>query len=378
MVAPPRTPATPAPFIESIASFEAWMAEQLGCLLVTGDLRHKHKRMRRDPFLFLRGTCWRWAEIAGVEAPELMEGPAVGSVGDAHVGNFGLWRDAEGRLVWGVNDFDEAATIPYRMDLARLVTSARLARRKGDTDGADSTDDRDLAEAALDGYAAGIADPRPWVLEQDHVWLRDLFAATDHERVRFWAKLRDAKPAGPVATPYRAALERAVESAAAGATGPIAFSRRRAGVGSLGRPRLVALADDAGGPIAREAKALLPSCWDRDAPAGQHYALARGRYRSPDPFLRAEGGIVSRRLAPNSRKIDIGAHKRRVRRRLIGAMARDIGAIHAADARARAAIVEHLAREGHAWLDRAADAMVEATRRDWHAFRAATDHHGTR
>ena len=27
--------------------------------------------------------------------------------------NFGTWRDADGRLVWGVNDFDEAAVMPW-------------------------------------------------------------------------------------------------------------------------------------------------------------------------------------------------------------------------------------------------------------------------
>jgi len=30
------------------------------------------------------------------------------AVGDLHVENFGTWRDAEGRLIWGVNDFDES------------------------------------------------------------------------------------------------------------------------------------------------------------------------------------------------------------------------------------------------------------------------------
>ena len=176
-----------AGFVASVTSFENWMRSRLGDLIVESDLRAKHGRMREDAFLFLRGTCWRWAEIAGDVCPELTEGPKAASVGDAHVGNFGLWRDAEGRLVWGANDFDEAATIPYRMDLARLVTSAALARAK------DGPEEK-IAEAALDGYAAGLADPRPYVLEQDHAWLRDLFAATDEERVDFWTKLEGARP----------------------------------------------------------------------------------------------------------------------------------------------------------------------------------------
>jgi hypothetical protein len=37
-----------------------------------------------------------------------MEAPRVLCVGDLHVGSFGTWRDAEGRLCWGVDDFDDA------------------------------------------------------------------------------------------------------------------------------------------------------------------------------------------------------------------------------------------------------------------------------
>ena len=49
------------------------------------------------------------------------------AVGDIHLENFGTWRDADGRLVWGVNDFDEAAQMPYVLDLVRLAASALLA-----------------------------------------------------------------------------------------------------------------------------------------------------------------------------------------------------------------------------------------------------------
>jgi uncharacterized protein (DUF2252 family) len=53
------------------------------------------------------------------------------AVGDLHVENFGTWRDTEGRLVWGANDFDEVASMPYTIDLVRLVTSAILAKNDG-------------------------------------------------------------------------------------------------------------------------------------------------------------------------------------------------------------------------------------------------------
>ncbi len=52
------------------------------------------------------------------------------AVGDLHVENFSTGRDTEGRLVWGVNDFDEVTRMPYAVDLTRLVTSAILAKRE--------------------------------------------------------------------------------------------------------------------------------------------------------------------------------------------------------------------------------------------------------
>jgi len=44
---------------------------------------------------------------------DLTDAPRLLAVGDLHVENFRTWRDAEGRLVWGVNDFDEVAEMPY-------------------------------------------------------------------------------------------------------------------------------------------------------------------------------------------------------------------------------------------------------------------------
>jgi uncharacterized protein (DUF2252 family) len=34
------------------------------------------------------------------------------AVGDLHADNFGTWRDREGRLIWGINDFYDAYLLP--------------------------------------------------------------------------------------------------------------------------------------------------------------------------------------------------------------------------------------------------------------------------
>src|SRR5471030_2311377 len=105
--------------------YEAWIAGQTPP--VVGDLALKHARMATTPFRFLRASFYRWAQRWSAVCPALAEAPPLLSVGDLHIENFGTWRDAEGRLVWGINDFDEAFAMPYTNDLVQLATSALLA-----------------------------------------------------------------------------------------------------------------------------------------------------------------------------------------------------------------------------------------------------------
>jgi aminoglycoside/choline kinase family phosphotransferase len=80
-----------------------------------------------DGFSFLCATFYRWAQLFPALCPKLVGAPKVLGVGDLHVENYGTWRDAEGRLVWDINDFDEACPLPYTNDLVRLATSGWLA-----------------------------------------------------------------------------------------------------------------------------------------------------------------------------------------------------------------------------------------------------------
>src|SRR5215207_5414917 len=110
-------------FTNSLAAYEDWLRGELGADLVEEDLSEKHDKMRKSASAFLRATYWRWAETILDICPELKDAPAVLAVGDIHLENFGGWRDGEGRLVWGVNDFDEGAVMPYGLDLVRLAAS---------------------------------------------------------------------------------------------------------------------------------------------------------------------------------------------------------------------------------------------------------------
>ena len=113
---------------DATRSYERWMGQHIE--VWRPDLVHKHKKkMTKSPFLFLRATFYRWMQVWPTAFEPLSDAPAVLAVGDLHIENFGTWRDAEGRLVWGVNDVDEASRLLYTQDLVRLATSALLAIR---------------------------------------------------------------------------------------------------------------------------------------------------------------------------------------------------------------------------------------------------------
>src|SRR5229473_3954056 len=113
--------------LEATRAYERWLSRHTP--IVGPDLALKHRRMAESPFVFLRGTFYRWMQLWPEVCADLRGSPRVLAVGDLHVENFGTWRDIEGRLVWGVNDVDEASRLPYTVDLTRLATSALLAIR---------------------------------------------------------------------------------------------------------------------------------------------------------------------------------------------------------------------------------------------------------
>src|SRR5262249_20170445 len=157
--------------------YEAWLRRH--CVVVEQALDYKHERMRKNAFVFLRATYYRWAKKIEDWCPELADAVPVLSVGDLHTENFGTWRDREGRLIWGVNDFDEAAVIPYAHDLLRLATSAALAPKR-------RLSVAEACRAILAGYRRGLAAPRPTLLDEHELWMRPFVACTDEDRGKFW------------------------------------------------------------------------------------------------------------------------------------------------------------------------------------------------
>ncbi|MFC7216680.1 DUF2252 domain-containing protein [Streptomyces polyrhachis] len=92
----------------------------------------KFRKMAASAFAFYRGTaCLFYADLAdganAADGPFLDERTArVWIHGDLHAENFGTYMDANGRLVFNVNDFDEAYVGPFTWDLKRLAASLAL------------------------------------------------------------------------------------------------------------------------------------------------------------------------------------------------------------------------------------------------------------
>jgi hypothetical protein len=272
--------------VKSTRRYEAWLGTHTP--LIEPDIRLKHQLMAEGPFPFLRATFYRWMQIWPAVCPALAKAPRLLGVGDLHVENFGTWRDVEGSLVWGVNDFDEAAVLPFTIDLVRLATSALLAAEAGNL----TLKSKEACSAILDGYRKSLAERgHPFVLEEENNWLRTLALNELRDPVHFWQKMESLpRVTKEIPASVRDALEHLLPERGL----DYRVARRVAGLGSLGHIRLVAIAECNGGRIAREAKALRPSSvyWaqDGEGPGELMYQIIITRaVRSPDPFVQSIG-----------------------------------------------------------------------------------------
>ena len=357
--------------VESTERYERWLGQQIE--IVPKDLAKKHERMREDAFVFFRATYYRWLERIGEVVPEL-DGPRIACVGDLHAENFGTWRDGEGRMVWGVNDFDESEVLPYTFDLARLATSAELAIGVGLL----KVNLDDACEAILDGYRECLADGgRPFVLAGRHERLAGLVAAAVPDSDGWWEEmlgLKRAKEDVPAA-----ALD-ALEPLLPAQNWQSVARRRVAGVGSLGHRRLVMTGDRDGAPAARELKELSP-------PAGRWLGRPQTAsaeespdvVRSPDPLRCRRGAWVCRRLAPDCVKLDLSDLGKRAReRRLLEWMGAETANIHLGGGQRFRAVAADLDQRPSKWLARAAAKLAKDARHDYRDWRRRKPYAGAR
>jgi Uncharacterized protein conserved in bacteria (DUF2252) len=351
---------------EATSSYESWMGRHIQ--LVSHQLLEKHAGMKKDLFTFFRGTFYRWLQLWQLAVPRgIQTAPHVLGVGDLHVDSFGTWRDVEGRLAWGIDDFDEAFHLPYTNDLVRLAASVRIVAKMG----ALEIPLRKACETILDGYRSTLRHGgAPVTLAEEELILENLGIKELTRPEDFWQKLirlppchRDC-PAGA-----REALENALPKSIC-----YKLVSRTAGTGSLGHPRFVAIAEWKGGFIAREAKAMGPpaSAWIGNNRRGKSYynQVIESAFRSHDPFQKVINGWLIRRLSPASNPISITDWPRkRDEITLLRSMGRETANVHLGSGNHVKSILHHLDGADATWLYEAAKRMVKAIVKDWKEYR---------
>src|SRR5512133_78110 len=111
----------------------------------------RHGRMLVSPFTFYRGG-------ATIMAADLDGTPTAGLqvqlCGDAHLSNFGAFASPERRLLFDLNDFDEARPGPFEYDVKRLAASFTIAARNN---GFAKADARAATQASVAAYREAMA-----------------------------------------------------------------------------------------------------------------------------------------------------------------------------------------------------------------------------
>src|SRR5262245_19306433 len=297
--------------IDFTDAFEAWMRKRTDVSRKL--LKKKHRRMCEGPFPFLRATFYRWIEQWPLVCPRLAdrEEDVLLAVGDLHVENFGVWRDSQQRLVWGVNDFDDACELPFTSDLVRLATSAMLAAAAAKIQVEADT----ICGFMIEGYRTGLGETEPIVIPANGKGpLAKLTRDTQEEPEEFWREKLDEDENPAV---DRSELPQGLEDmfrASFRSRARLSFRRQKSpgGLGSLGRRRFIAVETITKGVYdAREAKALVPSAlyWLRgqDRMLSQTGTLLQHAIRIPDPYFQVHDRWLIRQLAPDIAKIEMPA-----------------------------------------------------------------------
>ena len=90
--------------------------------------RTKYRKMAADPHAFYRGSaCLYYADVTAQDDDWVnKQSGAIWIHGDLHAENFGTYLSSDGRLVFDVNDFDEAYIGHFTWDLQRFAASLAL------------------------------------------------------------------------------------------------------------------------------------------------------------------------------------------------------------------------------------------------------------
>ena len=152
----------------------------------------RYSRMAASPFAFLRGSALVMAHDL---ASTPVSGLQVRLCGDAHIANFGVFASPERRLVFDLNDFDEAAPGPFEWDVKRLAASIEVAAREN---GLSPSQARGVVVRAIATYCEWMASYAEmthldvWYAKLDITDLMNLLQPSNAVRRRTEASMRKA------------------------------------------------------------------------------------------------------------------------------------------------------------------------------------------
>lgn len=150
----------------------------------------RYARMSVSPFAFLRGSALVMAlDLASSPSTDL----EVRLCGDAHLGNFGVFASPERRLMFDLNDFDEASTGPFEWDVKRLAASIAVAGRENRFDAVATRRAVLDAVAAYRDWMERYAEMTHLDVWYAHIVVRDLIEnVRAHQRKRLHRELARA------------------------------------------------------------------------------------------------------------------------------------------------------------------------------------------
>lgn len=349
---------------KSTELYEEWIGEQTK--MSKDLLQYKHRQMKLSAFHFFRGSFYHWAQLWAEQAKNTDQLPLVLSVADIHYENFGTWRDAEARLVWGINDFDEAYKLPFTHDLVRLACSISI----GIDIGILQIKKDNAIKAIIEGYKNALEHGRkPFVLEENHTWLRKIATSKLKDPQIFWNKIQSNKPANPPEYLQNIMISQLPELEKS----PL-FLERISGLGSLGRERFIALAQYNGGYICREAKATVPSafCWVYNTSTETnfyHQMIQQKAIRSSALLLSFESGWQIKKLSPDHSRIELtDLPKSRNEEKVLFAMGFELANIHANNKDIAKNIEESLFQLPKKWLGKQVAQFSDRMIKDYKKF----------
>ena len=123
-------------------------------------LRLKLQAMRRNPFIFFRGTAALFYATLSMP-PALLQVPRVFACGDLHLENFGSYKGDNRLVYFDLNDFDEACLAPLTFELVRFLASILVASKEL---GISRKQALKLMSGFVNTYAATLLSGKPrWV-----------------------------------------------------------------------------------------------------------------------------------------------------------------------------------------------------------------------